>query len=116
MPDYYDGIAFHCQQAMEKSLTGYLVRFDVEFKPVDDLGYLVNLASARDHKMDAWYEGVDEISRYAMQVRYPDALIMLSNDQIAAAIVTANMMLTWSAKKSGNQSFLFLGTPACYLF
>ena len=61
MPDYCDVIAFHCQQAIEKALKGYLIWVDVEFKPVDDLGYLVNIASARDHEMDAWFEGVDEI-------------------------------------------------------
>ena len=46
-----------------------------------------------DPDIDAYFERVDKISQFAVQIRYPDAIIMLSKDQIAAAIVTAEMML-----------------------
>jgi HEPN domain-containing protein len=69
LPDYDDVIAFHCQQAIEKSLKGYLVYLDIEFKPVHDLGYLLNLTVTKDNSMDLYFEDVDRISRYAMQYR-----------------------------------------------
>ncbi len=99
MPDYYDVIAFHCQQAIEKSLKGYLVWIDVEFKPVHDLGYLINLASTRDAEMDIWFEVVDEISRYAVQIRYPDTIIILTNDQVRDAIATADQIIEMVSRK-----------------
>lgn len=99
MPDYYDVIAFHCQQAIEKSLKGYLVWIDVEFKPVHDLGYLINLASTRDAEMDIWYEVVDEISRYAVQIRYPDTIIILTNDQVRDAIATTDQIIGMISRK-----------------
>jgi HEPN domain-containing protein len=93
LPDFYDVIAFHCQQTIEKSLKGYLVFLDLEFKPVHDLGYLLNLASTIDVSMDIYFEDVDKISRYAVQIRYPDTIIMLSKSQIEDAIQIADSLL-----------------------
>jgi HEPN domain-containing protein len=86
LPGYHDMIAFHCQQSIEKSLKGYLVFLDVEFKPVHDLGYLTDLIITKDQKFEQYYVRVDEISRYAVQVRYPDSIIELSPEQIINAI------------------------------
>ncbi|MDP1622989.1 MAG: HEPN domain-containing protein [Bacteroidales bacterium] len=92
LPAYDDMIAFHCQQAIEKSLKGYLVYLDIEFKPVHDLGYLLNLAATKDQSIDSYFEEVDEISRYAVQIRYPDALIKLTKSQVKRATDTADLM------------------------
>lgn len=92
LPDYDDVIAFHCQQSIEKSLKGYLVYLDLEFKPVHDLGYLLNLVATKDQNIDAYFEEVDEISRYAVQIRYPDALIKLQKSQIKHAIDMAGII------------------------
>ncbi|MDP1621425.1 MAG: HEPN domain-containing protein [Bacteroidales bacterium] len=61
LPDYDDVIAFHCQQAIEKSLKGYLVYLDLEFKPVHDLGYLLNLTTTKDDSFDVYFEDLDKI-------------------------------------------------------
>jgi HEPN domain-containing protein len=92
LPDYDDVIAFHCQQAIEKSLKGYLVYLDIEFKPVHDLGYLLNLTVTKDNSMDLYFEDVDRISRYAVQIRYPDTMIRLTKFQIEEAIKIASHM------------------------
>lgn len=99
LPDYDDVIAFHCQQAIEKSFKGYLVFLDIEFKPVHDLGYLLNLTATKDGSFDIYYEDVDKISRYAVQIRYPDTIIKLTRPQIQEALNIADLMFTLVQQK-----------------
>ncbi len=94
LPDYDDVIAFHCQQAIEKALKGYLIFLDIEFKPVHDLGYLLNLASTKNDAIDIYFEEVDRISRYAVQIRYPDTILKLTRFQIQEAIEMADLICT----------------------
>ena len=94
MPDFDEVIAFHCQQSIEKSLKGYLIFLDIEFKPVHDLGYLLNLTTTKDGLFDKYFEEVDKISRYAVQIRYPDNIIKLTKSQIQEAIVIADLIFT----------------------
>ena len=94
LPDYDDVIAFHCQQAIEKALKGYLIFLDIEFKPVHDLGYLLNLTSTKNDAFDIYFEDVDRISRYAVQIRYPDTIIKLTRFQIQEAIKMADLIFT----------------------
>ena len=90
LPGYDDMVAFHCQQAIEKTLKAYLIYLDIEFKPVHDLGYLINLIASKDVTLEPYFEKVDKISRYAVQIRYPDAIIQLTKQQIQEAIETAD--------------------------
>ena len=92
LPDFDDTVAFHCQQAIEKSFKGYLVYLDIEFKHVHDLGYLLNLIGIKDDSLDLYFEKVDMISRYAVQIRYPDQMIKLTEVQILEAIELADLL------------------------
>ena len=42
LPDYFDTIAFHCQQAVEKYIKAILVHKEIEFLRSHDLIYLWN--------------------------------------------------------------------------
>ena len=99
LPDYYDMIAFHCQQAIEKTLKAYLIFLDIEFKPVHDLGYLMNLIGTKDKSIDHFFGKVVEISSYAVQIRYPDGIIKLTNHQISEAIDLADQLYNLIVKK-----------------
>ena len=99
MPDYDEVIAFHCQQSIEKALKGYLIFLDIEFKPVHDLGYLLNLIAMKDNSFEAFFEDIDRISRYAVQIRYPDTIIQLTTSQIQEAIVMSDLIFTLVNKK-----------------
>jgi HEPN domain-containing protein len=92
LPDFDDTIAFHCQQAIEKSLKGYLVYLDIEFKPVHDLGYLLNLVGTKDESFNQYYDQVVRVSRFAVHIRYPDQIIRLTKEQISDAIDLANLI------------------------
>lgn len=45
IPKYRDTIAFHCQQAVEKYLKGYLFFLGIAFRRSHDLNYLLSLIS-----------------------------------------------------------------------
>ena len=47
LPDYFDTIAFHCQQAVEKYIKAILVFNKIEFQRSHDLVYLLELLSRR---------------------------------------------------------------------
>ena len=99
LPDYDDTIAFHCQQAIEKLFKAYLIYLNVEFKPVHDLGYLLNLIGSKVNFLDSFYDRVDKVSRYAVQIRYPDTMLKLSKDQIKDAIYLADLLFNLVSKK-----------------
>jgi len=105
LPDFDDTIAFHCQQAIEKSLKGYLVYLDIEFKPVHDLGYLLNLIGTKDDSLDLYYDKVDRVSRFAVQIRYPDQVIRLTKEQIREAIELACLIFELVQRKITNISY-----------
>ena len=75
LPDYYDTIAFHCQQAVEKYLKTYLIYLNIDFKPVHDLRYLLNLVLTQDLTLDTMYESISSLNDYAVKIRYPDLTI-----------------------------------------
>jgi len=100
LPEFDDVIAFHCQQTIEKSLKAYLVFLDIEFKPVHDLGYLLNLIITKVDTFDVYYEDVDQISRYAVQIRYPDTIIRLTKSQVKKAIEVADLIFRTVNEKS----------------
>jgi HEPN domain-containing protein len=47
IPDYYDTVAFHCQQAVEKYLKALLVFYNIKFDRQHDLTYLLELLSRK---------------------------------------------------------------------
>ncbi|HZL09619.1 MAG TPA: HEPN domain-containing protein [Prolixibacteraceae bacterium] len=47
LPEYFDTIAFHCQQAVEKYLKATLVYYRIDFLRSHDLIYLLELLSAK---------------------------------------------------------------------
>jgi HEPN domain-containing protein len=86
IPAYKDTICFHCQQAIEKYLKAYLVFLGVEFRPVHDLIYLLDLASSSDRFSSDFYDMADKIDGFAVQIRYPDSIIEPSDEEVNSSI------------------------------
>jgi len=99
LPSYDDTIAFHCQQVVEKTLKAFLIYLEIEFKPVHDLGYLLNLILTKDESLETYYDRVDELSRYAVQIRYPDDIIRLPEQKIREAIFLAEQIYSLISEK-----------------
>jgi len=53
----------------------------------------------KDNSFDVFFEDIDRISRYAVQIRYPDTVIQLTTSQIQEAIIMADLIFTMVTKR-----------------
>lgn len=65
-----EAICFHSQQAVEKYLKAYLISNEIEFGKTHNLEYLIELCSRFDS--DFCSMDVEDLSFYAVEIRYPD--------------------------------------------
>lgn len=90
MPDVpLESLGFHAQQCVEKALKGYLTLHQVSFQRRHDLSYLLDLCLPVDEDFSQFYADVDELTPYAVEFRYPDALIAISPGHIWTIIEIA---------------------------
>jgi HEPN domain-containing protein len=83
----YDVVCFHCQQAAEKLLKGYLVRVEKEFPFTHNLVMLSEIIhkSFPDCKIEKIYCALDILDPYSVAIRYPgDIGLPQSEDAIEA--------------------------------
>ncbi|MFH1096395.1 MAG: HEPN domain-containing protein [Candidatus Desantisbacteria bacterium] len=71
-PEYTDSICFHCQQTVEKYLKAYLVFLDIRFEKKHGLSYLLDLINEKEKVSDEFYEMLENLEDYAVEIRYPD--------------------------------------------
>ena len=89
IPEYLDTVTFHCQQAVEKYLKAYLVFQSMAFKSSHDLVYLLDLITQKDADFENYYDDVSELQGYAVEIRYPNETIYLSNEKVEKALIIA---------------------------
>src|SRR5665647_1659614 len=70
IPEYFDTIAFHCQQATEKYLKAVLVNFGVDFQRTHNLVYLLDLLSQKMDLSEDTYDKVILLNGFGVQIRY----------------------------------------------
>ena len=92
LPTYRDTIAFHCQQSAEKYLKGYLLFLEIPFKRQHSLNYLLGLISEKISISEALYLNASELEEFAVEIRYPDTLIELTDIEIHQAFDIAKMI------------------------
>jgi len=86
MPDYFDTIAFHCQQAVEKYLKAVLVFKKIEFKRSHDLIYLLEILSRYIEIEEMKFRNAFILNNFSIQIRYPNKIIKLSKEELENAI------------------------------
>jgi HEPN domain-containing protein len=64
-------IAFHCQQAAEKYLKGFLTRHRVLHPKTHDIRMLLNLVARVEPGMAAALQDLDRLTPYGVETRYP---------------------------------------------
>lgn len=92
IPDYLDTVTFHCQQAVEKYLKAYLIFQTTTFRFSHDLVYLLDLINQNDSDFEEYYDSVSELQGYAVEIRYPNETIYLSNEKVEKAISIAKIV------------------------
>ncbi len=93
LPDYHDTIAFHCQQAVEKSIKGILVYYGKDFKYSHYLPYLINLLSQLIPVTDEEEDKAILLNQFSVEIRYPNTTIALSEEDIINAIEIADYFM-----------------------
>ncbi|MFA5816599.1 MAG: HEPN domain-containing protein [Bacteroidales bacterium] len=89
IPEYLDTVTFHCQQAVEKYLKAYLIFQYSAFRFTHDLIYLVDLITQKDPDFENYYDTISELQGYAVEIRYPNETIFLSNEKVEKAMIIA---------------------------
>jgi len=72
-PPLLEAAVFHCQQAVEKALKGFLTWHDVRFRRVHELDELGMQCARVDPSLTTLMERVDDLTKYATMFRYPGA-------------------------------------------
>lgn len=70
----YNQTCFHCQQAVEKFLKGYLTAKDKDIPKTHFLDELLNLCIQMDKDFEKLREHCAKLDDYYIPTRYPDAL------------------------------------------
>lgn len=86
IPQYFDTIAFHCQQATEKYLKAMLNYYGVEFQRSHNLVYLLDLLSQKIATPDEVYDKAILLNGFSVQIRYPDNKTHLTKEELEFAI------------------------------
>lgn len=89
IPKYFDTIAFHCQQAVEKYLKAILLFYDIEFQKSHNLIFLLDLLSCQIEINEQTYDGAILLNGFSVQIRYPDKSIFLTKEELETSIQVA---------------------------
>jgi HEPN domain-containing protein len=92
LPKYRDTIAFHCQQAAEKYLKGFLLFLDIPFSRQHSLNYLLGLLSQKIEIPDELFDNASELEDFAVDIRYPETTVELSDEEIQQAFKVAKLI------------------------
>ena len=88
-PPLLDTAIYHCQQAAEKTVKGYLVYCDQEFERVHDIEVLMRLAMSHAERFVDWIDIGIELTHYARIYRYPGYVTEPSQEQFDRAVAAA---------------------------
>jgi HEPN domain-containing protein len=96
-----ESIGFHAQQCAEKALKGFLAFHRVHFGRRHDLNYLIDLCAPLDRDFEQFRAEADELTPYAVEFRYPDALPLVPLEPTRAAVDTADRIYAFVVTRIG---------------
>ncbi|RJP74281.1 MAG: HEPN domain-containing protein [Candidatus Abyssobacteria bacterium SURF_17] len=100
---YTDSIAYHIQQAIEKSLKGYLVLHGRKPPKIHELDTLLKHIQAFDNSFDDFMDLCEKSSRYYIEDRYPPGPpAEYSYEEIKADLDEAWTLISTIRKKTGD--------------
>jgi HEPN domain-containing protein len=98
LPDgHLDVAIYHCQQAAEKALKGFLAYHDHPLERTHDLKRLVGLAAHHDATFAGLMEDAAAVTPYATAYRYPGELAIIepSREEFDEAVVAATRLTSF---------------------
>jgi HEPN domain-containing protein len=93
-PPILDGAIYHCQQAAEKAVKGFLLFNDQFPDKTQNVLRLVEVAITWNPSFSASLDAADRLTPYATLYRYPRRLPLLDLDQVEQALDDAEAILS----------------------
>jgi HEPN domain-containing protein len=90
-----DTAIYHCQQAAEKAITGFLVLHDQRFEKTHDLEVLITQAVRINAGFTSWIEAGENLTPYVTAFRYPGDVLEPDPDEFGRALSAAEDFLTF---------------------
>ena len=101
IPEYFDTIAFHCQQAVEKYIKSALIFYEIEFLRSHDLVYLLDLLSQKIEIDEVTYNMAITLNAFSVQIRYPNSIVFLTIEELEYSISVAQYFRVYALKIAG---------------
>ena len=103
---FTNAICFHSHQCTEKYLKAYLTFVRKPFRKTHDLAELIELCKEDDKEFEKLYEiNAHKLTRYAVQVRYPDDFYIPTIEDAKEAIRIAQKVKRFIRKKLREKGF-----------
>lgn len=95
-PLCYNSVAFHCQQAVEKAIKGYLLFRRHRLYDGHNLPWLCKQAMQEDSHFERWLDRASSLNRFYIEARYPaDFLLQLDEHQVREILNATNEMISF---------------------
>ena len=93
---FWEDLCFDAQQAAEKAVKAVLLWCDITFPYVHDLELLLTTLQRAGHAVpdDVWE--ADDLSRYAVETRYPGAAPPVPEPEYHRAVTLAERVVSWA--------------------
>lgn len=72
LPDAFEPSVFHCQQAAEKSIKGFLVFHKIRFNKTHDIEKLLIFVATVDEQLAKQLKPAAILTQFAVSYRYPE--------------------------------------------
>ncbi|MFB0555874.1 MAG: HEPN domain-containing protein [Phycisphaerae bacterium] len=92
-------ICFHCQQAAEKYLKAFLVHHQIYFTKTHQIMELLELCSTVDSSFTDELQDADNLTDYAVEIRYPDVWLEPEIKDSKEALATAKKVKEFVLKR-----------------
>jgi HEPN domain-containing protein len=89
-----EGLCYHAQQAVEKSLKALLVSRAIPFPKTHSIRMLLDLLQ-RDLSVPEAVQDAASLTEYAVTSRYPGEIEPVDNDEYREAIRLAEEVVSW---------------------
>jgi HEPN domain-containing protein len=101
LPDYFDTISFHCQQATEKYIKAVLFHREIEFDRSHDLIYLLELLPDDIAVSIDQYKKAVSLNGFSVQIRYPNKIEHMTKEELEEAIAIAQVFRDFAIQEIG---------------
>ena len=94
---HLDAAIYHCQQASEKAVKGFLAFYDHGLERTHDLRRLIHIAAGDDSSFSQWRDAAITLTPYATAYRYPGTSTTLepSRTEFDEALKSATNLVTF---------------------